>query len=86
VHHASQGGYLDRNYGGILIIWDRMFGSFAPEVERPKYGLTTNIETYNPVRVAFAEYGAIFRDVRRTNGLLNKLSRVFRGPGWQPVD
>jgi sterol desaturase/sphingolipid hydroxylase (fatty acid hydroxylase superfamily) len=86
VHHASQGGYLDRNYGGILIIWDRMFGSFAPELERPRYGLTKNIETYNPVRVAFDEYGAIFRDVRHTAGWRNKLSRVFRGPGWQPAE
>jgi sterol desaturase/sphingolipid hydroxylase (fatty acid hydroxylase superfamily) len=86
VHHASQGGYLDRNYGGVLIIWDRMFGSFAPELERPVYGLTTNIQTYNPVRVAFHEYGSIWRDVTATPGARNKLSRIFRGPGWQPAE
>ncbi|MFC7484112.1 sterol desaturase family protein [Luedemannella flava] len=68
VHHASQGGYLDRNFGGILIIWDRMFGTFAPEVARPVYGLTKNISTYNPVRVAVHEYASIARDVRDAKG------------------
>ena len=48
MHHASQGSYLDRNFGGMLIVWDRMFGTFEPEVERPVYGLTHNIDTYNP--------------------------------------
>ena len=51
VHHGSNEQYLDRNYGGILIIWDRLFGTFEPEGERVRYGLTTNIDTFNPVRV-----------------------------------
>ncbi|MGZ4277702.1 MAG: sterol desaturase family protein, partial [Solirubrobacteraceae bacterium] len=61
VHHGSQEQYLDRNYAGILIIWDRLFGTFAPEGERVRYGLTTNIETFNPVRVAYAEFAALWR-------------------------
>lgn len=69
VHHASQGGYLDRNYGGILIVWDRMFGSFAAETERPVYGLTKNIATHNPLRVATHEYAAIARDIRAAGDL-----------------
>lgn len=81
VHHASQGGYLDRNYGGILIIWDRMFGSFAAEVERPVYGLTKNISTHNPLRVATHEYAAIARDVRAADTWSERAGRVFRGPG-----
>ncbi|MFD7127227.1 MULTISPECIES: sterol desaturase family protein [Streptomyces] len=85
VHHASQGGYLDRNYGGILIVWDRMFGSFAAEVERPVYGLTKNITTYNPLRVATHEYAAIARDIRAADTWSDRAGRVFRGPGWQPV-
>ncbi|MFJ6753154.1 sterol desaturase family protein [Streptomyces sp. NPDC091266] len=85
VHHASQGGYLDRNYGGILIIWDRMFGSFAPETERPVYGLTKNIETFNPVRVATHEYAAIARDVRNADSWRERAGRIFGGPGWQPA-
>ncbi len=83
VHHASQGGYLDRNYGGILIVWDRMFGSFAAEVERPVYGLTKNISTYNPLRVATHEYAAIARDIRAADTWSERAGRVFRGPGWR---
>ncbi|MFD7237978.1 sterol desaturase family protein [Streptomyces syringium] len=85
VHHASQGGYLDRNFGGILIVWDRLFGSFVPEGERPVYGLTKNIDTYNPLRVATHEYAAIARDLRAARGWRERAGRVFRGPGWQPA-
>ncbi|GAA2720823.1 MULTISPECIES: sterol desaturase family protein [Streptomyces] len=85
VHHASQGGYLDRNFGGILIVWDRMFGSFVPEGERPVYGLTKNIATYNPLRVATHEYAAIARDVRAARSWRERAGRLFRGPGWQPL-
>ncbi len=83
VHHGSQQQYLDRNYGGILIVFDRLFGTFEPEVERVRYGLTSNIETYNPLRVAFHEYGAIWRDLRRPDlTAAQRLGVVFRGPGW----
>ena len=85
VHHASQGGYLDRNFGGILIVWDRLFGSFAPETERPVFGLTKNIDTYNPLRVATHEYAAIARDLRAAATWRERAGRVFRGPGWQPA-
>ncbi|MGW0607032.1 sterol desaturase family protein [Streptomyces sp. NPDC002640] len=85
VHHASQGGYLDRNFGGILIVWDRMFGSFAEETERPVYGLTKNIETYNPLRVATHEYAAIAKDLRAARSWSERAGRLFRGPGWQPA-
>jgi sterol desaturase/sphingolipid hydroxylase (fatty acid hydroxylase superfamily) len=82
VHHASQGSYLDRNFGGVLIVWDRWFGSFEPEGERCVYGLTKNINTFNPVRVAFGEYVAIARDVRAARGLWRRAGLVFRSPGW----
>ncbi|WP_030544568.1 sterol desaturase family protein [Streptomyces albus] len=85
VHHASQGSYLDRNFGGILIVWDRLFGSFAAEVERPVYGLTKNISTYNPLRVATHEYAAIARDLRAARSWRERAGRVLRGPGWQPA-
>ena len=83
VHHGSQSQYLDRNYGGILIVFDRWFGTFEPEDERVRYGLTTNIATYNPLRVAFHEYGAIWRDVRRP-GLTarQRVGMVLAGPGY----
>ncbi|GHJ46240.1 C-5 sterol desaturase [Catellatospora sp. TT07R-123] len=85
VHHASQGGYLDRNFAGMLIIWDRMFGSFAPETERPVYGLTTNIATHNPLRVAYHEYAAIVRDLR-TRRVWHWPATLLRGPGWAPAE
>jgi sterol desaturase/sphingolipid hydroxylase (fatty acid hydroxylase superfamily) len=85
VHHASQGSYLDRNFGGVLIVWDRLFRSFEPEVERPVYGLTKNIETYNPLRVAFHEYAAIWRDLRAATTWRQRLGHLVNGPGWQPA-
>ena len=84
VHHASQGSYLDRNYAGMLIVWDRMFGTFEAEGERCVYGLTTNIETYHPLKGAFHEYGAIARDVRTATTWRARLSHLVRAPGWAP--
>ncbi|MER5951073.1 sterol desaturase family protein [Streptomyces sp. NPDC001904] len=85
VHHASQGGYLDRNFGGILIVWDRLFGSWVAEVERPVFGLTKNISTHNPLRVATHEYVAIAKDLKAAGSWRERAGRVFRGPGWQPA-
>ncbi|WP_328478239.1 sterol desaturase family protein [Actinoplanes sp. NBC_00393] len=85
VHHGANDPYLDRNYGGILIIWDRMFGSFEPEGERVRYGLTTNIETYNPLKVATHEYAAIWRDLRSTSNWRHRAGYLFGRPGWQPA-
>ena len=85
VHHASNAGYLDRNYGGILIVWDRLFRSFQPEGERVVYGLTKNIGTYNPVLVAFGEFSAIARDVRSARGWRDRAAFVFGHPGWAPA-
>jgi sterol desaturase/sphingolipid hydroxylase (fatty acid hydroxylase superfamily) len=84
VHHGSNPQYLDRNYGGILIIWDRMFGSFEPEGERVKYGLTKNIHTFNPFKVFAHEWIAIWRDVRGADNWRDRFGYAFRGPGWQP--
>lgn len=85
VHHASQGSYLDRNFGGVLIMWDRIFGTFAPERERCVYGLTKNIDTYHPLRVAFHEYAAIARDLRTARSWRHTLGHLFGPPGWQPA-
>jgi sterol desaturase/sphingolipid hydroxylase (fatty acid hydroxylase superfamily) len=84
VHHGANEVYLDRNYGGILIVWDRIFGSFQGETERPRYGLTRNIRTFRPTRVAFHEFADLARDVRRAKGWRERLGYVFRGPGWSP--
>jgi sterol desaturase/sphingolipid hydroxylase (fatty acid hydroxylase superfamily) len=84
VHHASQGDYLDRNFGGILIVWDRLFGSFAPEREPCVFGLTKNITTHNPLRVATHEYAAIGRDLRAARSWPERTGRLLGRPGWQP--
>jgi sterol desaturase/sphingolipid hydroxylase (fatty acid hydroxylase superfamily) len=84
VHHGANQQYLDKNYAGILIIWDRLFGTFEPEGERVRYGLTKNIRTFNPVQAAFHEYIAIWRDVRGADNWHDRLGYMFGGPGWQP--
>lgn len=82
VHHGSNSKYLDRNHGSILIVWDRLFGTFQREEEPVVYGLTKNIETYNPVTVSTHEYRDIVRDVSRSTSWRERLSFVLRGPGW----
>jgi sterol desaturase/sphingolipid hydroxylase (fatty acid hydroxylase superfamily) len=84
VHHGSQEQYLDRNHGGILIVWDRLFGTWEPEGERVRYGLTKNVGTFNPLDVAFHEFRAIWRDVRSAETWRDRFGYVFGGPGWAP--
>ena len=86
VHHGSNEQYLDKNYGGILVIWDRLFGTFEPEGERVRYGLTTTSRRYNPVRVAFHEYQDLWADMRRTRSWRTKLRLAWHGPGWRPAE
>ncbi|OKH65241.1 C-5 sterol desaturase [Mycobacterium sp. SWH-M1] len=85
VHHGMDQLYLDRNYGGILIIWDRLFGTFQPEVFRPRYGLTKPVHTFNIWRLQTREYAAIGRDVRSARRLRDKLGYIVGPPGWQPA-
>jgi sterol desaturase/sphingolipid hydroxylase (fatty acid hydroxylase superfamily) len=82
VHHGSNKQYLDRNHGSILIIWDRLFGTFQREDEDVVYGLTKNIDTYNPMRIASHEFADIVRDVAHSTTWHDRLSFVLRGPGW----
>jgi sterol desaturase/sphingolipid hydroxylase (fatty acid hydroxylase superfamily) len=82
VHHASNVKYLDRNHAGILIIWDKMFGTFQNEEEEPVYGLTTNIHTYNLLQIAFHEFKALWKDVKRAPNVKTKLAYIFMPPGW----
>jgi sterol desaturase/sphingolipid hydroxylase (fatty acid hydroxylase superfamily) len=84
VHHATNPQYLDRNHAGIFIIWDKWFGSFEPEVEKPKYGLVKNISSFNPLYVAFHEWIAIFKDVFNSKtSLINRLKYIIKPPGWK---
>ena len=82
VHHGSNRRYLDRNHGSILIVWDRLFGTFEPEEEPVVYGLTRNIETFNPVRIATHEWRDMARDVAGARTWGDRFGFLVRGPGW----
>lgn len=84
VHHATNPQYLDRNHAGIFIIWDRMFGTFEPEIEKPVYGLTTNIKTFNPIKVAFLEWFQLLSDAFTSKTtILNRIKYFAKPPGWK---
>jgi len=85
VHHGMDAEYLDRNYGGIFIIWDRMFGTFQPELFRPHYGLTQPVDTFNIWELETGEYVAIARDVRSATTWRDRLGYIFGPPGWKPA-
>lgn len=86
VHHATNPRYLDSNYAGTLIIWDRMFGSFVPEVdhEPPKYGIVKNLGTFNPLKIAFHEWWGIAKDLASARSLREVAGYTFGPPGWSP--
>lgn len=81
VHHGTNPQYLDRNYGGILIIWDRLFGTFAAETETPRYGIVRNLMTFNPLWVATHEWLAMARDAARAGSLSQAVQALFGPPG-----
>jgi sterol desaturase/sphingolipid hydroxylase (fatty acid hydroxylase superfamily) len=82
VHHGSNARYIDRNHGSFLILWDRLFGTFQREEETVVYGLTKNIDTFAPPAIATHEYRDIARDIAHSDNWKDRLSFVFRGPGW----
>ncbi len=84
VHHGMNKEYLDKNYAGILIIWDRMFGTFQAELFRPHYGLTKQVGTFNIWKLQTHEYVSIVRDVRSAARFRDRLGFIFGPPGWAP--
>ena len=82
VHHGSDDLYLDRNYGARLIVWDRLFGTFQPEIFHPTYGLTTNVNSYNPLTIVTHGYRSLWEDLRRAPRLRDKLRYFIMPPGW----
>lgn len=86
VHHGSNPLYLDKNHAGILIIWDKLFGTFQPELQSEKvvYGLVTNIETYNPIKIAFLEWSYLIKDsFTGKKTWRNRLFYFIKPPGWK---
>ena len=86
VHHGKNAAYLDRNHGGVLIVWDRLFGTFAAEDDREpvRYGITHDLATFNPLRIAAHEFVAIARDLRQARSLRDVCGYLFAPPGWSP--
>lgn len=85
VHHGSNKKYLDKNYGGILILWDKLFGTFQREEEEVIYGLTRNINTNNPISINFIEYGNIYKDIKKCRSWKDRLRIVFGNLSWRPA-
>jgi len=86
VHHATNPRYLDANYAGVLIIWDRLFGSFVPETKEdyPRYGIISQLGSFNPIRIAFHEWAGIWRDVTQAKSARDVAGYLFGPPGWSP--
>jgi len=84
VHHGSNPEYIDKNYANFLIIWDRLFGTFQDEVDKVQYGLITNIGTYNPLRIAFAEWIKLFQNMAAADSLRTAWQYWINPPGWKP--
>jgi alkylglycerol monooxygenase len=84
VHHGSNPQYLDRNYAGVFIVWDRLFGTFEPEGERVRYGLVTNLESFHPVTIAFHEWHAMLRDLREAPDWRARLRALVVVPASGP--
>lgn len=84
VHHGSNRKYLDKNYGGVFILWDKLFGTFQREQEKVVYGLTTNIKTNNPIKINFIEYTNLYKEVKKCKTLKHKLKIIFGNLIWKP--
>jgi len=86
VHHAINPQYLDKNYGGFLMIWDHMFDTYEPEVEPCIYGTKKPFNSIDPIWTILTEYVNIFNAVKNSQGLVNKLRCIFKPPGWASAD
>ena len=84
VHHGVNEIYIDKNYGVVTMIWDRLFGTYQPETEPCRYGTVKPFTSNNPVWANTIEYVSIWKKALASRGLKNKVQAVFRGPGWVP--
>ena len=80
VHHGSNAQYIDKNYGNLFIIWDRIFGTFEEEKEPVTYGLVSNVNTFNPIKITFMAWSSIIKDIKMENNLTENLNLIFGPP------
>jgi alkylglycerol monooxygenase len=86
VHHGRNPKYIDRNHGGTFIVWDMMFGTYQVEEETPTYGITTPVNSWNPVWANFSHYKIMVHEMKQIPGFIDKIKYVFYKPGWLPTD
>jgi len=88
IHHAINPIYIDKNFGGILIIWDKIFGTFQEELPdvKPVYGITRPVNTWNPIKINFLHVSLLFKDAWRTTSVWDKFRIWFMPTGWRPSD
>ncbi|MAI03580.1 MAG: sterol desaturase family protein [Rickettsiales bacterium TMED289] len=79
VHHGANEQYIDKNYGNLFIIWDRMFGTFELEKERVRYGLVKNVNTFNPIKITLMEWNSILKDLNKASNIKESFN-IFFGP------
>lgn len=84
VHHARNPKYIDKNHAGTFIIWDKMFGTFKAEEEKPTYGITKNLNSWNPIWANISHYSDMWHDMKKINRWQDKIKYVFQKPGWLP--
>lgn len=86
VHHGQNDCYIDKNHGGVFIVWDRLFGTFADEGEPVRYGVTTPVRTFDPIRLQFSWWRLLWADARATRSWWDKLRLWWMPTGWRPAD
>ena len=84
VHHGSNECYIDKNYGNLLIVWDRLFGTFAEEIEPVKFGIRENVKTFNPIKITFMFWQQMISDFKNSKNQKEKLLSFFGKPEWKP--
>lgn len=84
VHHGRNPEYIDKNHAGVFIVWDRLFGTFQEEKQRPTYGITTPIKTWNPIWSQFFGMYQIYQTTKKMRYFSDKIKVLFKKPGWQP--
>jgi len=84
VHHGVNPKYIDKNHGGTLIIWDRLFGTFQEEEEEPRYGITQPVNTWDPVEANLQHWKGMYQGLKLMHGTKDKLRYIFNPPGWKP--
>ena len=84
VHHGTNQEYLDKNYGNLLIIWDRMFGTYAEEIEPVVYGLINNVKTFNPLKITLFSWASFIKDFKQAETITDKIKSFWGTPEWSP--